>query len=77
MSATALFDTLPKTILWLLPTPLTTFWSAGNMASHGINMNLEQMTGLIPSTLHVLITLGIMAVVSVLLIDYLYNKRSE
>ena len=29
MSATALFDTLPKTMLWLLPTPLTTFWSAG------------------------------------------------
>lgn len=36
MSATALFDTLPKTMLWLLPTPLTTFWSAGDMAAHGI-----------------------------------------
>ena len=35
MSATALFDTLPKTMLWLLPTPLTTFWSAGDMAAHG------------------------------------------
>ena len=50
MSATALFDTLPKTMLWLLPTPLTTFWSAGDMAAHGIKMDLEQMTGLIPST---------------------------
>lgn len=36
MSATALFDALPKTILWILPTPLTTFWSAGDMAEHGI-----------------------------------------
>ena len=55
MSATALFDTLPKTMLWLLPTPLTTFWSAGDMAAHGIKMDLEQMTGLIPSTFQVVI----------------------
>ena len=40
MSATALFDTLPKTMLWLLPTPLTTFWSAGDMAAHGIKNGL-------------------------------------
>ena len=43
MSATALFDTLPKTMLWLLPTPLTTFWSAGDMAAHGIKMDLEDV----------------------------------
>ena len=61
MSATALFDTLPKTMLWLLPTPLTTFWSAGDMAAHGIKMDLEQMTGLIPSTFQVVFILGIMA----------------
>ena len=41
MSATALFDTLPKTMLWLLPTPLTTFWSAGDMAAHGIKNGLR------------------------------------
>ena len=68
MSATALFDTLPKTMLWLLPTPLTTFWSAGDMAAHGIKMDLEQMTGLIPSTFQVVFILGIMAFVSFLLI---------
>ena len=61
MSATALFDALPKTILWLLPTPLTTFWSAGDMKRHGINMNLVQMNGLIPSTFQVILILGIMA----------------
>ena len=77
MSATALFDALPKTILWLLPTPLTTFWSAGNMASHGIKMDLEQMTGLIPSTFQVVMILGIMAIISFLLIDRLYKQRGE
>lgn len=77
MSATALFDALPKTILWLLPTPLTTFWSAGDMKRHGINMNLEQMNGLIPSTFQVILILGIMAAISILLIDYLYKKRGE
>lgn len=64
MSATALFDALPRTILWLLPTPLTTFWSAGDMAAHGIQMDLEQMNGLIPSTFQVILILGIMAIVS-------------
>ena len=77
MSATALFDTLPKTMLWLLPTPLTTFWSAGDMAAHGIKMDLEQMTGLIPSTFQVVFILGIMAFVSFLLIDRLYKQRGE
>ena len=77
MSATALFDTLPKTILWFLPTPLTTFWSAGDMAAHGIKMDLEQMTGLIPSTFQVVFILGIMAFVSFLLIDRLYKQRGE
>lgn len=77
MSATALFDALPKTILWLLPTPLTTFWSAGDMKRHGINMNLVQMNGLIPSTFQVILILGIMAGISILLIDCLYKKRGN
>ena len=77
MSATALFDALPKTILWFLPTPLTTFWSAGDMKRHGINMNLVQMNGLIPSTFQVILILGIMAGISILLIDWLYKKRGE
>ena len=77
MSATALFDALPKTILWILPTPLTTFWSAGDMAEHGIKMDLEQMTGLIPSTFQVVIILGIMAVLSFFVIDRLYKQRGE
>ena len=77
MSATALFDALPKTILWFLPTPLTTFWSAGDMAAHGIKMDLEQMTGLIPSTFQVVMILGIMAIISFGLIDRLYKQRGE
>lgn len=77
MSATALFDALPKTILWFLPTPLTTFWSAGDMAAHGIQMDLEQMTGLIPSTFQVVMILGIMAIISFWLIDRLYKQRGE
>ena len=77
MSATALFDALPKAILWLLPTPLTTFWSAGDMAAHGIKLDLEQMTGLIPSTFQVALILGIMAIASFLLIDRFYKQRGE
>lgn len=77
MCATALFDVLPKALLWLLPTPLTTFWSAGNMAAHGIQMDLSQMNGLIPTTLQVAGILGCMAIGSFLLIDRIYRKRGQ
>lgn len=77
LSATSLFDTLPKVILWLLPTPLTTFWSAGDMNAHGISMDLEQMNGLIPSTFQVVLTLGVMALVSIVIVGYLYKRRGE
>lgn len=77
LSATSLFDTLPRWILWLLPTPLTTFWSAGDMSAHGIRMDLKQMEGLIPSTFKVVLILGLMAAVSIWIIDYLYKRRGE
>lgn len=60
-----------------LPLTCATFWSAGDMAAHGIKMDLEQMTGLIPSTFQVVFILGIMAFVSFLLIDRLYKQRGE
>ena len=48
-----------------------------DMAAHGIKMDLEQMTVLIPSTFQVVFILGIMAFVSFLLIDRLYKRRGE
>lgn len=77
MSATALFDVLPKAILWSLPTPLTALWSAGDMVLHGMRIDLEQLTALIPSTAQVLLILGCTAVVSVIIIERLYIVRSE
>lgn len=77
LSATALFDAIPKQILWLLPTPLTTFWTAGDMVSHGIRLNLEQMDDLIPPTSTVVLILGVMAAVSIFLIDLIYRRRGE
>lgn len=40
-------------------------------------MNLVQMNGLIPSTFQVILILGIMAGISILLIDCLYKKRGN
>ncbi len=77
MSATALFDVLPRNILLLLPTPLTAFWSAGNMVKHGINLNLKMMKKLIPSTFRVVFTLGVMALISIFIIDKLYRNRRD
>ena len=77
LTVETLFGTLPKWLCWLMPIPLTTLWGAGDMAAHGIKMDLEQMTGLIPSTFQVVFILGIMALVSFLLIDRLYKQRGE
>lgn len=77
LSATSLYDTLPKSILWLLPMTLTVFWSAGDMVAHGFKMNLSQLSRLIPSTFCIVTILGIMAVVSVYLIIILYKKWEE
>ena len=77
LSATALFDVLPKTVFWLLPTPLTMFWGAGDMVKHGVNINITQMADMIPSTPRVVLTLGIMDIVSILIIDRLYKRRGE
>jgi hypothetical protein len=77
MSATALYNVLPKEVLWLLPTPLTTFWSAGDMVRHGIQLNLSPIQGLIPSTGRVVLTLALMAFLSIVTIDGLYRKRRD
>ncbi len=77
MSATALFDVLPKSVLWLLPNPLTLFWSAGDMEAHGIKMDLEELSDLIPSTVTVILILGIMAGISIFLIDRLYKQSGD
>lgn len=77
--ATALYDVLPRNLFLLLPTPLTMFWGAGNMAKHGMEFNLSEMLqyDLIAPTWRVLVTLGLMAIISILLIDLLYKKRED
>ena len=72
-----LYGVLPKSLCSLCPIPLTNLWFAGNMADHGISMNLTELAHLIPSTFQTAATLGVMAVLSVLLIDRLYKRRGE
>lgn len=69
-----LFETLPKWICWLMPIPLTTLWCAGDMKKHGISLNLKGLEAIIPSTFQTVLILGVMAVLSIVLIDYLYKK---
>ncbi|WP_027626134.1 ABC transporter permease [Clostridium lundense] len=76
MSATFMYDVLPKSVLHIFPNPLTTFWSAGNMAKH-IKMDLTKLEFLIPSTIQVVTTLFIMATASIFIIVRLYRIREE
>lgn len=79
LSATSLFEVLPKAVTWILPGTLTTFWSAGNMAAHGIDLNIKAMTDLdlIPSTLQTVTILAVIGIVSVFLIILMYERRNR
>lgn len=79
MSATSLFEVLPKAVTWILPGTLTTFWSAGNMVSHGIDLNIKAMTdlGLIPTTLQTTAILAGTSIISVALINIMYERRNR
>lgn len=79
LSATSLFEVLPKAVTWILPGTLTTFWSAGNMVAHGINLNIKAMTDLdlIPSILQTVAILAIMGIVSIVLIIKMYERRNR
>ena len=77
LMAECIFEALPKAVCYLMPIPLTTLWCGGNMIKHGINLNMSRLADKIPSTATTVAILGIMAVISVILIDWLYKKRSE
>lgn len=79
LNATMLYNILPRGVLWMLPTPLTTFWSAGEMVAHGAVIDLSQMNAyhLIPSTWQVVLILGTMAGLSLALIIRFYKQRGN
>ena len=77
LTVETLFGTLPKWLCWLMPIPLTTLWGAGDMVKHGFPLNVKTLEAIIPSTFQTVIILGIMAVASISLIDFLYKKRGE
>lgn len=77
--STALYDVLPKFILWLMPTPLTLFWASSKLYSRGLNLNLDlpRKLNLIPNDIEIITILGIVGIISIILIDYIYRKRSD
>lgn len=75
--AESCFEVLPKTVCWLMPIPLTTLWSAADMIRHGVRENVQSLEHLFPSTLQTVCILGVMALLSVILIDFMYKKRGE
>lgn len=77
LTAEASFGALPQLLCWLMPIPLTTLWSAGNMIQHGVRENIEALERLFPSTAQTVAILSVMAFLSVMLIDYLYKVRRD
>lgn len=77
LTAESSFGVLPKALCWFMPIPLTTLWSAGDMAQHGVIENVGVLAYLQPTTFQAIAILGGWAVVSVIAIEYLYKKRGE
>lgn len=77
MTAETCFGVLPKAVCWLLPIPLTTLWSAGDMEKHGVIEVAGVLADLLPTTFQTIVILGIWAVISIFAIDYLYKRRGE
>lgn len=77
MTAESSFGVLPKAFCWLMPIPLTTLWSAGDMSRHGVIEMKAALTYLLPTTLQTSVILVIEAALSVMIIDYLYKKRGD
>ncbi len=77
LTAESSFGALPKALCWLMPIPLTTLWSAGDMTQHGVMESVGVLEYLQPTTFQTIAILGVWAVVSVIVIDHLYKKRGE
>lgn len=77
LTAESSFGALPRLMCWLMPIPLTTLWSAGNLTSHGAMDGVGMLEDLIPTTFQTIIILGVIALFSVMIIDYMYKKRGD
>ncbi|MCM1252298.1 MAG: ABC transporter permease [Clostridium sp.] len=77
MTAESCFGVLPKAVCWLMPIPLTTLWSAGDMVRHGVIDVNGSLAYLMPTTSQTIAILCAWAGISVIVIDYLYKRRGE
>ncbi len=71
---------LPKAVVYLMPVPLTTLWSADDMQKHmaiSDPKDLQAFGELIPSEMEVVIILFIIAFISVFFMIKLYQRRGE
>jgi bacitracin transport system permease protein len=77
LTAESSFGALPKAMCWFMPIPLTTLWSAGNLTAHGAMDGVGMLEYLIPTTFQTIIILAVTALLSVILVDYMYKKRGD
>ena len=77
MTAESSFGALPKAVCWLMPIPLTTLWSAGDLTAHGAMDSVGMLEYLIPTTFQTIIILAVIALFSVMVIDYMYKRRGD
>ncbi len=77
LTAESSFGVLPKVFCWIVPIPLITLWSAGDMSRHGVIEMKAALTYLLPTTLQTSVILVIESVLSIIIIDYLYKKRGD
>lgn len=71
---------LPKAVVYLMPVPLTTLWSADDMQKHMVvsdPKDLESLRELVPAEAEVAVILFTIALISVIFMVKLYQRRGE
>lgn len=71
---------LPKAVVYLMPVPLTTLWSADDMQKHMVvsdPKDLESLRELVPAETEVAVILFTIALISVIFMVKLYQRRGE
>lgn len=79
-AGTFVMNALPKAVVYLMPVPLTTLWSADDMQKHMIisdPKDLQSFQELIPSEAEVAAILFGTALISVFFMIKLYQRRGE
>lgn len=76
LTVECMFGSAPKLLCWMMPIPLTTLWVGGELVGRGFPLSLTgDIIKIIPTTAQTVSIIGVIAVLSIGVIDRVYRRR--